>query len=599
MRYLLTIRKELEGISRLPDFQSIDWFTISPYAPAYLKWGAVHEALKKIWSMSRDPQRAESIVNLVRRGHGVGEEGRPISTIGIIVQVLQATKNAHMHFTRNTAVKLLHNLVWQSSVRCHPKLYAHLISENVASVLFSIIVENTPTEWPERYLQGGNKDSLESFHSMRCRACLLMIKILIACSRHDQICCINNEGIADLVYNKRNFFDFQQDFESEPNDPVSVGTLSSKLGDPKSMTIAEAEQAASFFQTQVLKKIESDKHREIRMKEQEPLHKLFDEFAAEQNFPLKKVILTERHNFLNTSAKHLGDCSLQVLCRDVRQVLEINGPSTSSDTLALMIDVLTTVGAISNYEYLRFSEGDDQHDLAGHGFYLPRLITDIFGLLAKILEKYSTDIEIFERAIFPLYQLLISYDYDGECMESLKSGTDWEQVKKDAKAIFDLIKSSKLIEWKSPEDFMIRLAVRVTENLDKRCGPFYPQKESGGDSAVNVPAVNKVNEGASPGSAMDVTGNLGTRTYSKHVMLSYAHRPAENKENVIKTAKALESLGLLVWRDEEGNEYCPAMIGGETDNAMAAAVENSYCVVCFISKEYCESPNCISEVLYA
>jgi hypothetical protein len=82
---------------------------------------------------------------------------------------------------------------------------------------------------------------------------------------------------------------------------------------------------------------------------------------------------------------------------------------------------------------------------------------------------------------------------------------------------------------------------------------------------------------------------------SKHVMVSYCWK---QKELVIKLVEELERLGLVVWRDEVGTEYAPAL-HGNTAAAMAAAIEFSFCVIVCVSREYYESGNCRLEACYA
>jgi len=67
---------------------------------------------------------------------------------------------------------------------------------------------------------------------------------------------------------------------------------------------------------------------------------------------------------------------------------------------------------------------------------------------------------------------------------------------------------------------------------------------------------------------------------------------------VIALTQQLRSLGLEVWRDEEGSRYAPP-ISGSTLSAMAAAIEFASCVVVCVSPQYRESGNCRLEAEYA
>ena len=81
----------------------------------------------------------------------------------------------------------------------------------------------------------------------------------------------------------------------------------------------------------------------------------------------------------------------------------------------------------------------------------------------------------------------------------------------------------------------------------------------------------------------------------KHVFVSYAWKA--NKPLVVRMCKELRSLGVEVWRDEDGSKYVPAM-SGNTDDIMAEAIEkSSYAIVC-VSRDYKESPNCRMEGKY-
>ena len=78
----------------------------------------------------------------------------------------------------------------------------------------------------------------------------------------------------------------------------------------------------------------------------------------------------------------------------------------------------------------------------------------------------------------------------------------------------------------------------------------------------------------------------------KHVMASYCHK---QKERVKEIVEELRNKGLLVWRDEEGTDYCPRMKDSSVET-MARAVEMSYTVICFVSREYFNSQACKKEV---
>jgi hypothetical protein len=83
----------------------------------------------------------------------------------------------------------------------------------------------------------------------------------------------------------------------------------------------------------------------------------------------------------------------------------------------------------------------------------------------------------------------------------------------------------------------------------------------------------------------------------QHVMLSYSW--SANKDLVIAFGKKLQEMGYDVWRDEEGSSIMgPMSMTGNTLDAMTEAVEKSYTMIIFVSREYKESTNCRTEGLY-
>ncbi len=82
----------------------------------------------------------------------------------------------------------------------------------------------------------------------------------------------------------------------------------------------------------------------------------------------------------------------------------------------------------------------------------------------------------------------------------------------------------------------------------------------------------------------------------KHVMLSYCW--AAKKELVVELATTLKAKGVDVWRDEEGSQCVPAMIGS-TGDCMASAIEHSHTIIICVSRAYKSSANCRMEANYA
>ena len=79
-------------------------------------------------------------------------------------------------------------------------------------------------------------------------------------------------------------------------------------------------------------------------------------------------------------------------------------------------------------------------------------------------------------------------------------------------------------------------------------------------------------------------------------MISYSW--AWNKNLVEALVTALRSMGIDLWRDEDGSSILPKMAGA-TDERMAEAVEMSHTVIICVSSQYKSSANCRQEGKYA
>lgn len=84
----------------------------------------------------------------------------------------------------------------------------------------------------------------------------------------------------------------------------------------------------------------------------------------------------------------------------------------------------------------------------------------------------------------------------------------------------------------------------------------------------------------------------------KHVMLSYCWHDTSRPHLVKLLSKELKSLGVEVWRDEEGSTLVPP-VSGSIDHCMAQAVQFSDTVIICVSSKYKESINCQLEANYA
>jgi len=81
----------------------------------------------------------------------------------------------------------------------------------------------------------------------------------------------------------------------------------------------------------------------------------------------------------------------------------------------------------------------------------------------------------------------------------------------------------------------------------------------------------------------------------KHIMISYCWA---NKEIAVEFSRVLRAMGYEVWRDEEGSALVAPM-GGDTDEAMAAAIDNSGTILVLVSEKYKDSVNCRFEASYS
>ena len=76
----------------------------------------------------------------------------------------------------------------------------------------------------------------------------------------------------------------------------------------------------------------------------------------------------------------------------------------------------------------------------------------------------------------------------------------------------------------------------------------------------------------------------------KQLFVSYCH---SNQEIVHRVADELTKLNYKIWIDRD-------LIGGNILFAdIQKGIENSHIVICFISKNYCESNNCMIEINFA
>ena len=84
----------------------------------------------------------------------------------------------------------------------------------------------------------------------------------------------------------------------------------------------------------------------------------------------------------------------------------------------------------------------------------------------------------------------------------------------------------------------------------------------------------------------------------QHIMLSYCWNKLAKPHLVQALGEELRKMNYEVWRDADGSALLGPM-SGSTDDIMAQAVELSYMVVIFVSKEYKKSSNCRMEANYS
>ena len=81
-------------------------------------------------------------------------------------------------------------------------------------------------------------------------------------------------------------------------------------------------------------------------------------------------------------------------------------------------------------------------------------------------------------------------------------------------------------------------------------------------------------------------------------MFSYAHR---NKKSLVMKLQdiLINEFNCDVWRDETGSEILPSAKHQNKSNILTRSIESASVVVCFLCKEYRDSPDCMKELNWA
>ena len=253
------------------------------------------------------------------------------------------------------------------------------------------------------------------------------------------------------------------------------------------------------------------------------------------------------------------------------KALSLTGPDLASQCAQVLMDELATI--LKNPDAPRQEPSVKDvvraiDELASSSRYAIKLIAmEALPRLVETVERLGERDEVYTPAIEALYNLLAEDD-DERVEAFLANEAIVGRLRARIAALLDAYEKEKIaLSWEARA-----FSKYVTQQLNDALPE--PPGSDGTPEHERRPAAD------------------ARAAERKHIMLSYAHA---QKERVIEVAAALERRGLLVWRDEVGTEWCQKM-SGDTDSKMAEAVDKSYCVVCFLSREYCASDNCKKEV---
>ena len=280
----------------------------------------------------------------------------------------------------------------------------------------------------------------------------------------------------------------------------------------------------------------------------------------DRGYDQKNKLFEERYSQILVSIQFVADKCSDILSRELRRNVEFERVTVES--LTAVEEALDSLWSLSRSEQLL----EQLHR------------KNLLPLLADVLDKYGVNDEIYWRALALLLSLMQNFDH-----EEVRHFFDSE---KDKTSSLEKVKGriKEITAWADHEDRGVSFLVTY---FSDRANDIIAQNEIVPKSQ-NKPDPKSMTK---PLEKKEAESHQ-VRPCGKHIMASYSHK---QKDKVKEVVKALQDLGLLVWRDEEGTKFCPAM-SGETSEKMAAAVEQSYCVLCFVSRDYCKSLNCLREV---
>ena len=462
------------------------------------------EALQKLWTASKNETHAESLVNFVY----------PISTTSVLIKVIQE-KDIQFRL-RFQAMRILQNLMGQNFIYLmwFPRIYAHLIAEDIVRALSHIMQEDMPSN---------KHGDLDSITAMKSRAAMLMVAVLCGSEAH----------------NGSKFYELSEGNDDNSDEDSDVDDVSEEEGtqEKDSQVVAICEKKVK----EARKKLKNVKAAE-RVRRSAAFKVLYDL----RKFSEKKILFEERNNTAQLTGTVLAQRCLKAMESDV--LSKLAGKRMSLDTFNLVKDVSQAIRSLSRIQIF--------HQLLWGA--------KIFPVLTEILKSpYGTEDTIYSNSVEALAAILnfavSQKGQESELLKTKKGRTDLAARVQEVIAWSESDKNLNPMSWRG--EYYTKVLCDLLQGLETKQN----EKEE---------------------------SNPAIRGCGKHIMISYNHN---HKDKAKALLAELEKLDLLVWIDEKGTDFVPAMMG-ETDDQMARAVEEAYCVICLVSEQYCKSPNCIKEV---
>ena len=461
----------------------------------------------------------------------------PVSASAIILKILQ-DRGVPVR-NRSKAIRTLENMIGQNwNNLYYSRVYANLVAEDLVRVLSQIIQEPNISE--PLAIKHGDPDS---FSALKSRAAILLIAVLW----HSENYKGNNLKIYEIQenedYEESPDSDDQDDDEPSHLDKYQSTTAGQKLIENKT----EFEKVLKEAKEQ-LKKVEKE-DREKRMTALKALHDML-------GYKEKKIFFEERNNSIQITRMLLVQQCLQVLQADV--AFKISGDAWRKLTFVnfnFIKDVSNAIKLLAwKQQYLELLWG-----------------AKMFQSLTDILKSnYGTEDTIYANTLESLALLLnFAISQKGQGSDSTKS--ELAKVKKTLTPDGDIPLRIKTVKgWSASDSFpMSNRSDRISSFMEEALQNYQSLETKEKDEANESPPA-----------------------YTRHIMMSYNHAQREKADKLVA---ALERLNLRVWIDHKGTDFVPPMME-EIDDQMARAVEESFCVICLISPEYCKSENCKREV---